>query len=160
MTNTLPLGGGGPRLVLSQGVSFIIQPAPYNAWVDGFGPGGPSIQRVDESSFYQDFLPRTPWKSLKALPEALACPCCGCCITSPYSWVIENLKGEAMEGVKCCHILSKYQWGTVRGLPKMSVFSVLLSKCDIDDVPNGPKWGRSRTQQMVRGDISTAWILM
>jgi hypothetical protein len=120
VTNTPPLGGGGPRPVLSQGITLIVQPAQCNAWV-GLDLEGPEWT---SQAFVKIFFQVPLGKSLKALPEALACPCCGHCLTSPYSWVIENLEGRSNGRVKFCYILSKDQWGTARGLPEMSECSV------------------------------------
>lgn len=97
MTNTPPLGGGGPRPVLSQGITLIVQPAQCNAWV-GLDLEGQAFGEWTSQAFVKIFFQVPLGKSLKASPEALACPCCGHCLTSPYSWVIENLEGEAMEG--------------------------------------------------------------
>lgn len=96
MTNTPPLGGGGPRPVLSQGITLIVQPAQCNAWV-GLDLEGQAFGEWTSQAFVKIFFQVPLGKSLKASPEALACPCCGHCLTSPYSWVIENLEGEAME---------------------------------------------------------------
>lgn len=103
------------------------------------------------------FSPMYALEKLEGSPWSISVPMLWSLSIQPLFMGDWEPGGRSNGRVKFCYILSKDQWGTARGLPDISVFSVLVSTCDIglDDVLNGPKWGRSRTHQMVWGDHST-----